>query len=452
MNTLLQTTLALLLTSAIAEAQQTPRLSQYSFAPGLYNPAATGQSEQLTLGGAFRGQWIGIEGAPNTQVLFVDKSNDRVGLGAQFRNDVAGTLGITDVQAAYAYKLPLGENTVLRGGLSASIANWRNDPSKLRLDDIDDPQFLVNINRWLPNFGAGIQVENRWGQLGFGVPQLFEFNLNDDLDAVAARTFRHYFVQASGNILLNNNALRIVPQGVLASASLFNGLRKSPRNGISAPNALDLGVTAIVEETWRGGIQWRTALERSLSSDHSLGILAGWSGKSGFGVAGVYELPLNAIKRVTDASFEIMLTYKLQPKNNRSTQPAPPVILPDATEPPGKITPLPYPAPKPATPAPVPTPAEPLASIQVQGIVFDMASGLPCEGARLTLANTCGQAQPAAFITSADGRYTFSLQKNCCYTVTAQKDGRKTANSQRLCIENQNEDRILRADLDLNKL
>jgi type IX secretion system PorP/SprF family membrane protein len=443
-------------------AQQTPRMSQYNFAPGLYNPAAVGRHDKVTFGGAFRGQWIGIDGAPNTQVLFVDKSNDRVGLGAQFRNDVAGTLGISDVQAAYSYKLPLGENAALRGGLSASLANWRNDPTKLRLDDIDDPQFMVNINRWLPNFGAGLQLDSKWGQVGFGVPQLFEFNLNEDIDAVAARTFRHYFIQASGNISLNDNALRIVPQGVLASASLFNGARKAPRDGISAPNALDLGVTAIVQETWHGGIQWRTALERSLSSDHALGIMAGWTGKSGLGVMGVYELPLNAIRRVSGVTFELMLTYQLKSKSERTPKVSPPIIKEDVEEapnntpePPGKITPLPYPAPKPETTPPVvpEPPTEPqVANQTISGIVFDMTTGLPCVGARLTIANTCGKGQPSAFITGADGRYSFDVAKDCCFVVTAQKDNRKTANSERICNENKDEGRILRADLELYPL
>lgn len=436
----------LLLLSGVLQAQQTPRLSQYTFAPGLYNPAAAGTSERLIIGGAFRGQWMGIDGAPSTQVLFLDKSRDRVGLGLFLRNDRAGTLGISDFNAAYSYKIPLNAATVLRGGLSVSMANWRNDFSKLRLDDLDDPQFLVNINRWLPNFGAGLQIEHAWGQLGFGVPQLFEYNLNEGSDAVAARTFRPYFVQASGNLYLNNKQLRLQPQVVLASATLFNGARKAPRNNIGAPNALDLGVTATVEEQWKGGMQWRTALERSLSSDHALGIMAGWVGPQGFGISGVYEIPLNAIRRVTDASFEIMLTYAIVPRPQKTTSPISEVTPP----PPVIISPTPTPAkPRPKAPA-EPAPEE--AILTVKGIIIDMKTGLPAEGARITLNNTCNGAETPAFITTANGVYAFSLSANCCYTVTAQQDGRKTALSEKICTDKTNEPRTFRADLDLLQL
>ena len=214
--------LLLLFATVAAKAQQAPRLSQFNFATGLYNPAAVGATDQLTIGGAFRGQWLGVDGAPNTQVLFVDQSSDRVGLGFQMRNDKAGSLGISDFNAAYAYKLPLSGNLVLRGGVAASVANWRNNFSNLLLDDTDDPQFLNNYNRWLPNFGAGVQLQHKKWQIGLGIPQLFEHNLNEIDNAIAAHTFRHYFIHANTNIALNDNQLQIQPQLVLVNSTWLN--------------------------------------------------------------------------------------------------------------------------------------------------------------------------------------------------------------------------------------
>jgi hypothetical protein len=107
--------------------------------------------------------------------------------------------------------------------------------------------------------------------------------------------------------------------------------------------------------------------------------------------------------------------------------------------------------PPPAAVAPPPPAVAPPSIYQVQGIVFDMTTGLPTEGARITLANTCGSPIPDAFITTADGRYHFDLEVGCCYTVTAQKDGRKTANSVQLCAMKSAEGQILRADLDLQQ-
>jgi type IX secretion system PorP/SprF family membrane protein len=432
--------LLLLLATLGAQAQQAPRLSQFNFATALYNPSAAGATDQLTIGGAFRGQWLGIDGAPNTQVLFIDKSTDRVGLGFQMRNDKAGNLGISDFNAAYAYKLPLTSTLVLRGGVAASVANWRNNFSNLLLDDTDDPQFLNNYNRWLPNFGAGVQLQHNKWQIGFGVPQLFEHNLNETNNAIAAHTFRHYFIHANANIELNDNQLQIQPQIVLVNSTWFNKTKEAAQYKIGSPTTADFGVTAIVQEQWKLGMMWRSALQRTLTSDHALGFKAGWISPKGFTVSAVYEVPLNAIRKVSNGSFEIMMTYT-PPGPQSSKQVQPPTSKPE----------IPIVPPPPAAVVPPPPAAAPPSIYQVQGIVFDMTTGLPTEGARITLANTCGSPIPDAFITTADGRYHFDLEVGCCYTVTAQKDGRKTANSAQLCAMKSAEGQILRADLDLQQ-
>lgn len=435
--------LLLLFATLVAKAQQVPRLSQFNFATGLYNPAAVGATDQLTLGGAFRGQWLGVDGAPNTQVLFVDKSTDRVGLGFQMRNDKAGSLGISDFNAAYAYKLPLSSTLVLRGGVAASVANWRNDFSNLLLDDADDPQFLNNYNRWLPNFGAGIQLQHKKWQIGFGVPQLFEHNLNETDNAIAAHTFRHYFIHANTNIALNDNQLQIQPQLVLVNSTWFSKQQEGTPYKIGAPTTADFGLTAIVQEQWKLGMMWRSALQRSLTSDHALGFQAGWISPKGLTVSAVYEVPLNAVRKVSDGSFELMMTYQLAPKSSLPPPKQAQPLIPKQVQPP---------TPKPETPiVPPAAVVVPTSIYQVQGIVFDMTTGLPTEGARITLANTCGSPIPGAFITTADGRYHFDLEVGCCYTVTAQKDGRKTANSPQLCAMKSAEGQILRADLDLQQ-
>jgi hypothetical protein len=138
-----------------------------------------------------------------------------------------------------------------------------------------------------------------------------------------------------------------------------------------------------------------------------------------------------------------MMTYQLAPKSSLPPPKQAQPLIPKQVQPP---------TPKPETPiVPPAAVVVPPSIYQVQGIVFDMTTGLPTEGARITLANTCGSPIPGAFITTADGRYHFDLEVGCCYTVTAQKDGRKTANSPQLCAMKSAEGQILRADLDLQQ-
>lgn len=73
------------------------------------------------------------------------------------------------------------------------------------------------------------------------------------------------------------------------------------------------------------------------------------------------------------------------------------------------------------------------AKFTVQGLVFDMLDGLPADGARVTLTNNCGRPIPTAYITGADGRYRFKVDKDCCYTVKAAKEGYIAGIAEELC-------------------
>ncbi|MEM9327133.1 MAG: type IX secretion system membrane protein PorP/SprF [Bacteroidota bacterium] len=64
-------------------AQQTPLYSQYFLNPYLYNPATVGFDGEAKAFFLYRKQWVGVEGAPETQAFTIDGQlkNERVGLG-----------------------------------------------------------------------------------------------------------------------------------------------------------------------------------------------------------------------------------------------------------------------------------------------------------------------------------------------------------------------------------
>jgi outer membrane protein OmpA-like peptidoglycan-associated protein len=58
----------------------------------------------------------------------------------------------------------------------------------------------------------------------------------------------------------------------------------------------------------------------------------------------------------------------------------------------------------------------------VEGVVFDLSSGLPMEGATVTMVG-CDKADSSKTATTdANGRYSFDLEKDCCYKLKAEKD------------------------------
>ncbi len=86
----------------------------------------------------------------------------------------------------------------------------------------------------------------------------------------------------------------------------------------------------------------------------------------------------------------------------------------------------------------------------LQGIVFDMADGLPAEGARVTIMNDCGKPPLAPITTGPDGRYKFKLDRACCYKVKAEMQGYIMASAEGFCTKGLSSDKVtLKANLSL---
>src|SRR5436305_1862660 len=82
----------LLFISIGLSAQQDPLYSQYYNNPMLINPAFAGNYERLFAGVAYRTQWAGVEGAPQTFNLnsHIALINNKVGVGVIAVQDQIG--------------------------------------------------------------------------------------------------------------------------------------------------------------------------------------------------------------------------------------------------------------------------------------------------------------------------------------------------------------------------
>jgi len=86
----------------------------------------------------------------------------------------------------------------------------------------------------------------------------------------------------------------------------------------------------------------------------------------------------------------------------------------------------------------------------LQGIVFDMADGLPARGARVSIINDCGKPPLASILTGPDGRYKFKLDRACCYKVKAEMQGYILASAEGFCTKGLSSDKVtLKANLSL---
>jgi len=117
-----------------------PLAAQYFLDPYLANPAMAGIDTGLHVNLAYRRQWSGFDGAPETKAMTANyQLFKRVGIGMNIFNDKAGLLNNTKVAFTYAYHLPLSlEGTsALHFGLSGAFIARRLDTKSVNGDPTD---------------------------------------------------------------------------------------------------------------------------------------------------------------------------------------------------------------------------------------------------------------------------------------------------------------------------
>lgn len=173
----------LLLASFSTFAQQEAMYSQYLFNPMAINPAMTSSKSGENLAKViYRKSLIGgdFEGTPQTQTVVIELPfrNEKMGLGFQVYNDVAGILKSTGGYGIYHYKVRFNDQLSLTMGIQAGITNFRANFTSVQLIDPKDPNFGQNINKALPSVGTGINLTNDKWYLSVSVPQIIRNDLS----------------------------------------------------------------------------------------------------------------------------------------------------------------------------------------------------------------------------------------------------------------------------------
>jgi type IX secretion system PorP/SprF family membrane protein len=307
-------------------AQQDPMFTKYMFNSLTVNPGYAGSNDHMSMNLIHRSQWVGVKGAPTTQAFNIHTPlrNERVGVGLSAVNDKIGPTGTLDLNVSYAYRIPIGASK-LAFGMQAGLQNWRSDWSKLDKQDDFDPTFQNNINKILPNFGAGLYFSNKHFYMGAGVPRLVEYDLRDPQavnSPIYAKTYRHYYGTIGAALPLGGDHLIFKPSAMIKSAGAFSKIRKDKAfQQIGAPTELDVDLSMFFHQTLWLGTAYRTAIERKDSSHDSFDIWMAYFLKSGLRIGAAYDYTLTDIQRVSNGSFELMLGYEFDYKTKRIVTP-----------------------------------------------------------------------------------------------------------------------------------
>lgn len=230
-----------------AFAQQEFMVTHYMFNGLALNPAYAGVHEGISLSFLYRNQWVGFEGAPNTQLASIHSPiNGRpISLGAIFFRDELGLSTEHGGYFSYAYRIQVDMNLKLSMGLQFSTHNYQIKYSRAENGVFDPGDNLADINEFKWNFGSGLMLHNDRFFIGVSVPQILDRKLDvNDPDGNFSKLIRHYYGYIGYAFNINQDLI-LKP----------NVLVKSVEN---APVQIDLNANALIKNILWVGISYRS--------------------------------------------------------------------------------------------------------------------------------------------------------------------------------------------------
>ncbi len=284
-----------------AFSQPMPELSMFELNQTFYNPGSIGNQEVLTASFFYRANWVGMDGAPSTQVFCAHAPlrDPSVAVGVLVEHDGIGSKNCTGIHINYAYRLRLGINK-LSLGLKGGIINMSTDYISFR-DNAYDQAFDENYHTfYLPNFGVGILFYSRLYWAGISVPRLFGYESRSSGKYRMDHDFwrYQYFISGGGKIPVSAS-FSVEPSALVVCNSSY------PSN-----SSFTLIGVAVYKKSYKAGIGYRLGEALILFMAYEL--------NRQFSLGYSYDLNIGKVGDYSSGSHEININYKFGYRVNAS--------------------------------------------------------------------------------------------------------------------------------------
>ncbi len=285
-----------LVSAGSAFAQQNSLYTMYMWNQLILNPGYAGSRDAVSASLVSRHQWVGLEGAPSTQVFSIHSPlpNDNIGVGLTVENDRIGPTNNTGIWGDFSYSIKTGEKSKLAFGVRGGFAMFQADMRSIDRIEADDPAFNNDVsNRVMPNFGFGAYYYGDRGYVGVASPTLLENDLyGRTLDNTNQRGVgnRHYYLMAGYvlNLSADSGGVMFKPSTVIRVVE-------------GAPVSFDLsGMFLIHQKFWIGGAY------RYMDSFAAIGSV---NITDHLQVGYAYDFGTSRLNNHHQGSHEIMLSY-----------------------------------------------------------------------------------------------------------------------------------------------
>jgi type IX secretion system PorP/SprF family membrane protein len=290
----------LLFTAFTGFAQQDAQYTQYMYNTININPAYAGSRGAMSIFAMHRTQWVGLDGAPVTNVASINTplNNNNLGLGVSFINDKIGPTNETTISADFSYTIPMSETLKLSFGVKATANLFNLDISKLNPSQ-PDPSIQNIDNEFSPNIGAGLYLHSDKGYVGISIPNFIESNRYDDNEVAIFKEKINYYL-IGGYVFDLKNTVKFKP-AVLTKMV------------IGAPLQVDVSGNFMFSEKFVVGVayRWSAALSAMVGFQVSDGMYIGYG----------YDRETTRLNNYNSGSHEIFLRYEIFKNNGKIITP-----------------------------------------------------------------------------------------------------------------------------------
>ncbi|WP_299162488.1 type IX secretion system membrane protein PorP/SprF [uncultured Tenacibaculum sp.] len=287
------TVLLILLIISRINAQQDPQYTQYMYNTMSVNPAYAGSNDHTIINLLGRAQWVGVDGAPDTQTLSYDTplGYSGVGLGVNLTNDRIGPASEIFLDINASYTIRTSDEGNLAFGLKLGGRHLNVDWSKGLIQDRNDKSLQGNINKFLPTIGAGLYYYTEQWYLGAAIPNFISTDHYDDATngGDVARERLHLFL-ISGYVFNLNESIKFKPATLVKAVS-------------GAPLSIDVSANFLFNEKFTTGLAWRWG--------DSISALLGFQTNQNLYIGFAYDLTSSNYSNYNSGTYELMLRYDI---------------------------------------------------------------------------------------------------------------------------------------------
>ena len=229
-------------------AQDQAQFNNYVANQGLLNPAYNGTRDVISGLLIARSQWIGLDGAPNSQAINVHGpiQDTNLGLGMALTNDMVGFTNNLNFMASTSYKLKIDRYQFLSFGLQVGISSHVYDGTKAVTDSYMDPVFMGKESKIGFNFGFGTYLYADNYFVGFSVPSFFTQNFDQDKSTFRNTIdFKNLYTYLYGGYIFDWGDVKVKPTGLF-------------RFVYGAPIEFDISANVLLAERLWVGLSYRT--------------------------------------------------------------------------------------------------------------------------------------------------------------------------------------------------